>query len=213
MKAVAVLCWLTVLSGADKRLPLGQNLNENIQITAKAYTDREDIRRLLGAELDQIAVVEIELHNRTDKPIPISLDDFSMISDKDGARSRPFAPSQIAGSSALVVGARGASRGAMSDGTGPIWGGSAGGPPARLGGDGATLGNSSETSADASLRRGAGKPNPLLNVLKKKVLGEGELTGDRSGLLYFPIEGKLKPKNLELEYKGPAGRVGLRLGQ
>jgi hypothetical protein len=31
-----------------------------------------------------------------------------------------------------------------------------------------------------------------------------------SGLLYFQLEGKHKPKDLELRYSGPAGRISLR---
>ncbi len=55
------------------------------------------------------------------------------------------------------------------------------------------------------------KPNPLLATLKEKVLQEKEITQPESGLLYFQIVGgKLKPKDLELHYKGPAGRLSLR---
>jgi hypothetical protein len=57
---------------------------------------------------------------------------------------------------------------------------------------------------------GDARENPLLAVLKEKVLAEKEITAPLSGLLYFLLEGKHKPKNLELMYKGPAGRLSLR---
>jgi hypothetical protein len=50
----------------------------------------------------------------------------------------------------------------------------------------------------------------LLAVLKEKVLAEQEITEPLSGLLYFLLEGKHRPKDLELMYKGPAGRLSLR---
>ena len=56
----------------------------------------------------------------------------------------------------------------------------------------------------------ANKPNPLLAVLKDKVLPEKEITDSISGFLYFQVVGKVKPKDLELHYKGPAGKLALR---
>jgi hypothetical protein len=53
-------------------------------------------------------------------------------------------------------------------------------------------------------------PNPLLAVLTAKILPEKEITDTISGLLYFQMVGKLKPKDLELHYKGPAGKLALR---
>ncbi len=50
-------------------------------------------------------------------------------------------------------------------------------------------------------------PNPLLAVLTAKILPEKEITDTISGLLYFQIVGKVKPKDLELRYKGPAGAL------
>ena len=37
-----------------------------------------------------------------------------------------------------------------------------------------------------------------------------EITEPVSGLLYFQLEGKVKPKDLELYFKTSAGRLGLR---
>jgi len=54
------------------------------------------------------------------------------------------------------------------------------------------------------------KENPLLDLLEKKILAEGELAGSSEGLLYFMLEGRHKVKDLELIYKSPVGRVALR---
>ena len=52
--------------------------------------------------------------------------------------------------------------------------------------------------------------NPLLGVLTEKVLPEKEANGPVSGLLYFFLDGKHKPKDLELNYRGAAGKLSLR---
>ena len=54
------------------------------------------------------------------------------------------------------------------------------------------------------------KDNPLLEALNAKILPEKEITEPVSGLLFFQIVGKVKAKDLELHYKGPAGPMALR---
>ena len=50
--------------------------------------------------------------------------------------------------------------------------------------------------------------NPLLQVLKEKVLPEKETNDPDSGLLYFLLDGKPpKLKDLSLIYKFPGGKV------
>lgn len=53
------------------------------------------------------------------------------------------------------------------------------------------------------------KVDPLLAVLKAKILPEKRTTEPASGLLYFSLEGKYKPKDLVLQYKSPAGALSL----
>lgn len=49
-------------------------------------------------------------------------------------------------------------------------------------------------------------------VAVESALEEGEISGARSGYLYFPYKGKTKGiKSLELIYQGPAGAVTVRL--
>ena len=51
------------------------------------------------------------------------------------------------------------------------------------------------------------KDNPLLAALKAKILPDKESLEPVEGLLYFPIDGKLTPKDLAVIYKGQAGRL------
>jgi hypothetical protein len=64
------------------------------------------------------------------------------------------------------------------------------------------------SEAQATVDEGAKKKeDPLMAVLKAKVLPEQETGEPLAGLLYFSLEGKHKPKQLSLQYNGPAGRL------
>jgi hypothetical protein len=99
---------------------------------------------------------------------------------------------------------------------GPIWGGGPAGTsrPRRIGGDDqmVTEGSSGESSAKVDDGKKE-KENPLLAVLKEKVLLEKETNEPVTGLLYFILEGKHKPKDLELIYKSQGQRLILDFGK
>jgi hypothetical protein len=136
-------------------------------------------------------------------------DDFELRSYKNGQRSTPFAPSQIAGSSALVISTRGGAGMATQD-SGPVWGPPMGGRPRRIGGEGTSIGNTG-TSTEASVQAGSkGGDKPLLAILEERVLPEKEISEPLAGLLYFYLEGKHKPKDVEFFYRGPAGKLSLK---
>jgi hypothetical protein len=88
-----------------------------------------------------------------------------------------------------------------------------GGRPSRLPGSGGGFGNApavenvsgSKVTADPEE-----KSNPLLVRLRQKILKEGEISGPVAGLLYFPLDGKHKPKQIWLHYKGEAGKIDLQ---
>ena len=199
-----LLC-VTWLAAAEKKLPIEENSNELVDISATALIDKDPIRQELGADLgDDIIVVRVTVRPVSDKPIQLNLDDFLLISNKDGQRSEPFEPGQIAGSEALAVTPNGTRK--TTTRSRPSFGGIIG-----IGGGG--VGNSGGDAAPADPKVEAthdDKENPLLAVLKEKVLPEKEITESVSGLLYFQIVGKVKSKDLELRYKGPAGRLALR---
>jgi hypothetical protein len=202
---------------AQVKKPLtATNSDDAVEIRAVAYIEKEAIREAVGADLDPgIVVFEVHLRPQVDRKITVNRDDFLLRSDKDGQRSTPYAPAQIAGSSVLVVSTVSGRAAIAGEDRGPVWGGVGGTRPQRAGTDGASLGNSGSTqSAKATVLAGekdkAGKPNTTLDLLTRKALPEGETADTRSGLLYFMLEGKHKPKDLELIYRSPLGRISMR---
>jgi hypothetical protein len=210
LQCLLSLLLVAVLRAGEKKLPIEQTSNELIEISASALTDRDQIQQEMGADIGaDMVVVRVTVRPVSDKPILVSLDDFLLVSGKDGQRSQPFSPDQIAGSATLVVTPSGTRNGGLL--------GNPGGPTfgipglSRRGGGGA--GNASSAPAGEAKVEAAStdnKTNPLLAILKGKVLPEKEITETISGLLYFQIVGKVKAKDLELHYKGPGGRLALR---
>ena len=194
----------TVMQAVDKKLPIEQTSNDLVSISATAFTDKEQIQRELGADLGHdMVMVRVTIHPVSDKPVRISLDDFLLVCDKgDFQRAQPFVPSQIAGSAALVVTPQGAKGGGSNR---PSFGGFGLGGMVGGGAGGVKAPGDSKVEATKS-----DKENPLLAVLTAKGLPEKETTEEVSGLLYFQINGKVKPKDLEFHYKGPAGQLALR---
>lgn len=208
---IGVMCG-ALLCGADKKVPLRSAENGLVEITATAFADRESVKQVLGSELGgHYIVVEVRLTPKDATKLAIHLDDFTLKTDKDGERTTPFAPSQIAGRGALVV-----STGATSGGT--VMAGAPGppglGPYGGLGGGMIGAGGSEgATEARATMRSASkDKPDPMLEVLKEKILVEKETETPVSGLLYFPME-KQKLKDLELIYTTPDGKLFLRFGK
>ena len=187
---------------AEKKLPIEDASNELVDISATALVDKDQIRQELGSDLGgDIVVVRVTFRPVSDKPIQINLDDFLLVSGKDGQRAQPFEPSQIAGNATLVVTPQGAQKG----------GGMRNRPTFGLGAFGVGSSGSVPTTADPKVESvKSDKENPLLAVLNAKVLPEKEIKDTVTGLLYFQMVGKLKPKDLELHYKGPGGRLALR---
>lgn len=188
-------------AAADKKLPLEQSSNDLVEISA-SYLDKDQVQQELHSNLDGIVVVRVRVRPLSEKPVKIDRDDFTLLETYDGQRSTPYAPSQIAGSSTLVVTPEG-TRGSLSGGR-PTWG--LGGIGMGGGGVGVTSGPSKTTTTV----KNDDKENPLLKVLKEKVLPEKEVTDPISGLLFFQIDGKVKAKDLELYYKTPSGKLALR---
>jgi hypothetical protein len=212
---VATSC---VLVAADKK-PITANAgNREVSIDAVAYLTKEDIKKVLGAELPpSIAVVEVTFTPRAKSELKLFADDFELRSFKDGQKSGPFAPSQIAGKGGMVLSTTGMGGGMMTgqNPNGPIWGGLGGGRPQRMGGDGGAIGNTADPNVNDATMKDVNKEkdDPLLVVLKEKAIEEKETTEPVKGLLYFPLEGKHKGKDLTLVYNGQGGRLILEFGQ
>jgi hypothetical protein len=199
---LAVLLSAGAVLAADKKLPIEEASNELVDVSAVPL-DKDQTRQELGSDLSAgFVVVRIKFRPVSDKPIQISLDDFLLVSAKDGERSAPFAPSQIAGNTTLVVTPQGNKNGGTARtrptfGIGGLYGGTG------------TTNNQSQVDSKIETTH-SDKENPLLAALTEKVLPEKEATEETSGLLYFQMNEKLKTKDMELHYKGPGGRLALR---
>jgi hypothetical protein len=213
MRSLAIVAGVTaaaVLCASDKKIPLHSTENDLVEITATALADREAVQQALGSDLGgHYILVQVRVSPKDGNKIKIDRDDFVLRTDRDGQRTTPFAPSQIAGRGALIItqgGSRGGGYVGPSDtGYGPY------GPPIMNGGlmgGGGGSGGGGETQT--TIKSGAkDKVDPILDVLKEKILPEKETDAPVSGLLYFPME-KQKLKDLELIYKTPEGKLTLR---
>ena len=200
-----------------KTPPVAGGENETVRLSATLYADKESVQEALGNDLGgHYIVVAVRAEPKYGKEVPVLHDLFILRTNKDGERTAPFAPSQIAGKGALVLhSVAGPTSGMMGDNNGPVWGGVPGttGMPQRLPGNGgsAGTGGAGDTSTTrATVNSGAKeKDNPLLQVLKDKELPEKKTTEAVSGLLYFPME-KQKQKDLELSFVTQEGKLYLK---
>ena len=185
-----------------KQLP-GQAGNDDIDLSASVILTPEEVQQALGADLGMgYLAVRMKATPKTEKPLRIGPDDFTIISRKDGQRSEALLPEEIAGSGgALVV--KSAQGDQNQSKRSVIIGG--------FGGSGGT--GNSNAAANAGVEVKAADPkaadSPLLAALKAKGFPDKETKEPLEGLLYFRLDGKLKlkPKDVSLLYKGPAGRM------
>ncbi len=212
--AAAVIFSGVLLLAGDKNLSPGRTGNDNVGVEAKVFLTKEEVKSAVGSELDEgFIVVQITLTPRNGETVKINRDDFLLLSGRDGQKSQPYAPSQIAGAGALVVASRAGQGGGMMGQQRTVpWGG-IGGRPMGMPSPGGSIGSTTANPTEASATTTDGdnkKPNPLLDTLKEKILPEKEITEPVSGQLYFLLEGKHKLKDLELFYKGPGGKLSLK---
>jgi len=197
---VMLLAFALTAGKNDPKIAETRGENESVVITATVYADPEAVKQVLGSDLDgHYIVVDLHVAPRFGKEVIISRDDFMLKTDKDGEKTTPFAPGQIAGRGALVV----SQTGGAAHSNGPTWGiggAMAGGAPE----PGATQARMNSGSKD--------KPNPILKVLKDKELPEIKTDQPVSGLLYFPME-KQKIKELELRYNVPDDKIVMHFRQ
>jgi hypothetical protein len=207
--ALAVFAGSPLLLASDERYPIGRSSNDFVEISANVLLDKDEIRQAIGPDIagadlgGNVIVVRVTVRPLGDDPVKVWLDDFTLLSDKDGQRSAAFEPSQIAGAGAIIV--KNAQNGTKNT---AIMGGLGG----MIGMGGPSTGNgASVPSADVEVKDAKDNTDsPLLVALRQKVLPEKSATEPVTGLLFFEIDGKVKPKNLELFYKTPSGKLGLR---
>lgn len=203
-----------VLGADPKKVEPAFAQSDEIDLTASAIIDRAEIDRTLGVPLDKgIYLVHVKVRPKGEKPVKIALDDFIILKQDDGQRSTPFAPTQIASSSGLTLQSQRLS-GWGAQGNGPVWGGIGGGRPRTMPGNGGTVGSATGGAEVVQATEKEGKETPatnaLLDALRSKGLAEKETNETVEGLLYFPLDGKVKLKDLLLIYKAPGGKMELR---
>jgi hypothetical protein len=201
----ALMVFVSAAAAADKKVAPAKAGNDSVDLTATVASGKDAAGKILGLDpgMDLI-VVQITVVPKDDAKVKISRDDFTLISRRDGQRSQAMHPSQIAGSSTLVVASRGpgAAGGMVNQTRGPIWGGmpGTGDRPRRLGGD-TDVASVEAGETKSAVVDGKDKSNPLLAALREKEIPLEERSEPATGLLYFIFEGRHKPKDLELLYK------------
>jgi hypothetical protein len=201
--AVALAAVLTV-GAAKKNVATSKAENEDLILTVTMHIDPADIKEVIGDDLGaHYIVAEVNVEPKFGKDIVVDHDDFVLRTDKDGERSRPYAPSQIAGSGALIISH------VQGQVASPGWQNTQVPVVRPPGPAGIGSGGDVDTSAAKATPQTDKKENPLKKVLDSKVLPEGKTKEPIKGLLYFPLE-KQKMKDLELVYGGQENRIRLR---
>lgn len=210
--AIRAVACLLILAGAVSgagNTAAATGENDDMSVVVTLYIDPAGVNEVVGATMEpHYIVADVKLTPKPGKEVFVDRDDFLLRTDKDGEKTRPFAPNQIAGGGGLVVTRR--SENGSAAGVGPSrrlpidspWG-----RPDVVGGVGGAVesGKVDATMSPAS----AGKEKPLLETLKARELPQGKTSAPVAGLLYFGME-KQKMKNLEVVYGGRQNRISLR---
>lgn len=186
---ITILILSSIAIAADLKSLPNQAGNGNIDLAGTVFIESKDIQQILGTTLDpDYIVVHIKVEPRMSEAIRISADDFTLVSRKDGERSEALEPGQIGGAANLILKSK------------TTYAGSAG------------VSSTSVNVAPAAAKTGpaeSASTKRLESLLQSKMLKDTETKEPVEGLLYFLLEGKNKPKDLGLLYKGPAGRLAM----
>ena len=204
---VFVATLLLLCAAPKKNTGTARGENQDLILGVTIYIDGAAVKDVVGDDLSgHFIVAQVKVEPKFGKEIVIDRDDFLLRTDKDGDRTKPMAPSQIAGRGALVVTG---TRGPSGEGAERSRGWSMGGPIG-MGGGGIGAGGGADTSnVKATMEKTADHDSPLKKVLDEKVLAEKKVTEPVTGLLYFPMENQ-KLKDLELTYGPKDDRIRLR---
>jgi hypothetical protein len=203
---IGLMFALCALAADTKSLP-NQAGNAKLSLTGTVITDRKAIADLIGIDLGEgFIIVKIRAVPQTLQALRVSMDDFTLISRKNGAKSGAMSPDAIAGQATMVLQT---ARGSRSDigMPAPVTRIPVG--PMGIPGPGGGIGNSGsiqEGTADAKMERRTGA-DPRLPYLEATAFHDVETKDPVEGLLFFNLDGKLEPKHLGLIYAGPAGRL------
>ena len=192
--------------------PTTSAANDNVEITATITLDEDDIAKKLGADPGKgVAMMEVRVTPKTDKPLRVSPDDFYLLSHNDGQRSQAFEPEQLAGRGGLVLAQGPGTPGGLSRSPGAPIGTGPTGRVQRMPGGGNGIGNTGgEAGGLKTQTNDKDRGNSaLLTAIKAKQLPDTTTADEISGYLLFPLEGKHKVKNMALLYRGQGGHIDL----
>jgi len=195
-----MLAAVSLFAGKKVVSPTTSASNDQIDVVATISISEEEIAQKLGANPGKgVALLDVRVTPKTDKPVQLGPEDFILLAYDDGERSKPFEPAELAGDGALVV--KTSPNGEVSrtsgfGGLGPIGMGS--GPGVKKSD---TLNAKMDTTNEGGKR--------LLEHLKAKQFPRKETADPVEGYLYFPLDGKHKLKNLVVLYRGEAGKLRL----
>jgi hypothetical protein len=218
MKTLILLALVAIPLLADKKpeepkVSSGRGASDRAEILATVHANPEAVKRVLGSDMKgYIMVVELEMKPRTEEGFRLDRDDFQLLTTDDGQKSKPYSPSQLVGKGHLVIKAvQGPTSGIQGQNNGPVWGGIGGTRPTMGPGNGGMMGNGSGAGSVVNQtsegQEAKGPEDPMKKVLEEKELPQKQSAEPVKGLLYFPIEGKHKTKNIILLYRGTAGRI------
>ena len=197
---------LLVSGAAKKTTATGRGENEDVILNVTIYIDAAAVKEALGDDLaGHYIVAQVKVEPKYTKEITIDRDDFLLRTDKDGDRTKPMAPSQVAGNGGLVLTR---TDGPSGEGAERSHGWSIGGMGMGGGGVGAGAGPQN-TGVKASAEKANAKDSPLKQMLDAKVLPEKKVEEPVTGFLFFPMENQ-KMKDLELVYGGKENRIRIR---
>jgi hypothetical protein len=198
---------ILVSGAAKKTTATARGENDDVILNVTIYIDSAAVKEALGDDLGgHYIVAQVKVEPKYTKEITIDRDDFILRTDKDGDRTKPMAPSQIAGSGGLVLTRNDGPSGQNAERS---RGWSIGGMG--MGGGGAGSGGGPEnTGVKASTEKNdKDKENPLKKLLEAKVLPEKKIEEPITGFLFFPMENQ-KMKDLELLYGAKENRIRIR---
>jgi hypothetical protein len=213
MRTFTVLACALILSGfpavAGKKKVISPDTsagNEEVDLVATIFLTPEEITQKLGTNPGpDLAVLQVRVVPKTDKPVQVAADDFILLAHNDGERTKPLTPSEIAGNGALIV-TSSADQKDKKDKKTSTMGGFGG---IMVGGGNSSPGNPTPVTLTTKVdEKKQGDPK-LLEALKAKQLPDKEIKEPLEGLLYFRLTGKHKLKDMSVLYRGPAGKLDL----
>lgn len=94
-----------LLMAAPKRTTeTAKGENEDLILTATLYIDSQEIKQLVGSDLEgHFFVAEIKVEPKYGKEVAVDPDDFVLRTNKDGEHTRPYEASQVAGKNVMVI--------------------------------------------------------------------------------------------------------------